>query len=1097
MNALIRRSLHRWHFRAHSSPRDSRNGKLIIWAVFCALVAVSLSPGKVRGAGTVTVMDETHLRAAMAGGGVVNFGADGVITLANTLTLPTNTTFTATGHIVTISGGGSVPVIYVPLGAKLVLNQLTISDGHSSGSPGGGGVQNLGDSTIINCTFSNNVSVGGSPPSGTGGAICQRGTALRITGCTFVNNSAQYGGGAVSGGDSVWITNSTFYANSATAAWFNGPINPVWIVNCTFASNTNGAVLGFGPAPGVAPNLTLANTIVAYSVGGNNVTADGFTDAGHNISSDSGSGFTNVTSLTNTDPLLGTLAANGGPTLTMGLLPGSPAIDAANDALAPSTDQRGVPRPVGAHSDIGAYEGTLGANSVAFTTTSFAIGESQGAARILIQRTGSTAGAVSVGFSATAGTADAGEDFVPTNITVNFADGEAQKVVPVTVFQDADTVNYETVQLTLHDPVGLSLGAPATATLTIVDDDLSQNVTDYTDAGFRAALSQGGVFHFTSNATINLTNEIPVGFNVTLDGGGHSVVISGGRSNRLFHVNPGSTLTATGVVFANGWVAGYPGAAGAAGGAGQGGGIFNDSGTVALYGCTVTNCRTAGGAGGSANNNLLGNGGDALGGGLFSQNGMVVLFSTTFVSNSAAGGPRGTQQGLTPGSNGVGFGGGLFTTNGTVTVWNSSFNNNNCQGSSAGALGGAILQASGSLSISNGSFVKNGVLFSRSSNGGAGLAAGGAIASLSGTVAIDFSQLNSNTATDLGGTPATFMQPGPAQGGAIYSAGTLTVDHTTIQGNNAGGAGGESTPPDVCGGGLFNSGNAIICRSTVSFNNATGAQAAPQTAGRGLGGGIYNAGQLAMTNCTVSLNTAVSGYGNLSTNGDAYGGGIANFGGTLTGMNLTIASNSALPNVFVDHGTGGTTNGSEIATTNGTFAIENSIIAYGGLVPNVWGTINDLGNNICSDDSGGFSYPSMSSVDPLLEPLANYGGPTATMALLPDSPAIEFGTAVGAPSTDQRGEPRASGRFIDVGAFEHQTTIAPPPVLTFAPAAGGLQLGFAAVAGVQYELRASSNLVNWATIQYLGPYSGSTNLAVSISTAGQTSQYYKVYAPGQ
>ena len=56
------------------------------------------------------------------------------------------------------------------------------------------------------------------------------------------------------------------------------------------------------------------------------------------------------------DPKLGPLADNGGPTLTMALLPGSPAIDAGNTSLAPTTDQRGFPRPAGLAADIGAFE---------------------------------------------------------------------------------------------------------------------------------------------------------------------------------------------------------------------------------------------------------------------------------------------------------------------------------------------------------------------------------------------------------------------------------------------------------------------------------------------------------------------------------------------------------------------------------------------------------------------------------------------------------------------------------------------------------------------------------------------------------------------
>jgi hypothetical protein len=58
------------------------------------------------------------------------------------------------------------------------------------------------------------------------------------------------------------------------------------------------------------------------------------------------------------DARLGPLADNGGPTLTHALLPGSPAIDAADAALCPATDQRGVARPQGAGCDAGAVEAT-------------------------------------------------------------------------------------------------------------------------------------------------------------------------------------------------------------------------------------------------------------------------------------------------------------------------------------------------------------------------------------------------------------------------------------------------------------------------------------------------------------------------------------------------------------------------------------------------------------------------------------------------------------------------------------------------------------------------------------------------------------------
>ena len=60
--------------------------------------------------------------------------------------------------------------------------------------------------------------------------------------------------------------------------------------------------------------------------------------------------------MSNTNPVLGPLGYHGGPVMTLPLLPGSPAIDAGDDAACPPTDARGVPRPFGAHCDIGAYE---------------------------------------------------------------------------------------------------------------------------------------------------------------------------------------------------------------------------------------------------------------------------------------------------------------------------------------------------------------------------------------------------------------------------------------------------------------------------------------------------------------------------------------------------------------------------------------------------------------------------------------------------------------------------------------------------------------------------------------------------------------------
>ena len=129
------------------------------------------------------------------------------------------------------------------------------------------------------------------------------------------------------------------------------------LTNCTVAFNTASGGTNQGQMVG---GLWLAggvmvNTLLATNSPGGNASGP-IVDAGHNLSSDASCAFTNPTSLNSTDPMLGPLADNGGPTLTMALLPGSPAIGAGDPLSAPPTDQRGVPRPPGLAADIGAYE---------------------------------------------------------------------------------------------------------------------------------------------------------------------------------------------------------------------------------------------------------------------------------------------------------------------------------------------------------------------------------------------------------------------------------------------------------------------------------------------------------------------------------------------------------------------------------------------------------------------------------------------------------------------------------------------------------------------------------------------------------------------
>src|SRR5215467_9813156 len=132
----------------------------------------------------------------------------------------------------------------------------------------------------------------------------------------------------------------------------------------------------------------------------------------------------------------------------------------------------------------------------------------------------------------------------------------------------------------------------------------------------------------------------------------------------------------------------------------------------------------------------------------------------------------------------------------------------------------------------------------------------------------------------------------------------------------------------------------------------------------------------------------------------------------------------------------------------------NTILAYPNTNHIAWGTITDAGYNMSSDGSANFnSGTSFNFTDPLLQGLANNGGPTLTMALSPNSPAVDFGTSVGAPLTDQRGFARPSGLGVDMGAYELQVVTIQRPLLTVTRLSNGLWQSFLAKAGVTYVLQ--------------------------------------------
>jgi hypothetical protein len=112
------------------------------------------------------------------------------------------------------------------------------------------------------------------------------------------------------------------------------------------------------------------------------------------------------------------------------------------------------------------------AGSLQFSASGFSVAESGGSVAISVTRTGGSAGAVSVDYATSDGSATAGSDYTASGGTLSFADGETSQSFSVAILDDTLSEGDEGFSLTLANVVGgASLGTPATANVTITDDD--------------------------------------------------------------------------------------------------------------------------------------------------------------------------------------------------------------------------------------------------------------------------------------------------------------------------------------------------------------------------------------------------------------------------------------------------------------------------------------------------------------------------------------------------------------------------------------------------------------------------------------------------
>jgi CSLREA domain-containing protein len=208
-----------------------------------------------------------------------------------------------------------------------------------------------------------------------------------IGGSTFSGNTAyDEGGGAfIWGASDLWVQSSTFDGNEAVygaaiSVWGYGPRSDTEVVNSTFSGNEadtteHGGALAFW-AGDAATDATIVNSTIVDNDGGGLFLEDGpdvaagnsilegcevvasdpVASLGHNIDVGDTCGLDAAGDQTDTDPMLGDLADNAGPTLTRAITPASPAYEAADTDLCPGDDQRGAPRKLPGACDVGAFE---------------------------------------------------------------------------------------------------------------------------------------------------------------------------------------------------------------------------------------------------------------------------------------------------------------------------------------------------------------------------------------------------------------------------------------------------------------------------------------------------------------------------------------------------------------------------------------------------------------------------------------------------------------------------------------------------------------------------------------------------------------------
>jgi hypothetical protein len=295
-------------------------------------------------------------------------------------------------------------------------------------------------------------------------------------------------------------------------------------------------------------------------------------------------------------------------------------------------------------------------------------------------------------------------------------------------------------------------------------------------------------------------------------------------------------------------------------------------------------------------------------------------------------------------------------------------------------------------------------------------------------------------------------------GGAIYTIGSLTLDHSTLKYNHAQGT---YSPSAAVGGGALAAHGAKISYSTIANNGVTAVRDIGTNTGGSVAGGIaITGGSASVRNSTISFNssgTAGGGivfFGNSAapttvyatiinstiSNNKAVGGAV---GGAYIGYttaariyNTTIAYNTAASSRIVV-GTSTRTVAAGLGVASAAVDLESTLIAENSFASSQYDWSMDSQSTVIGHNNLIHATESLVPTGtltgaagcPLLGPLRDNGGPTWTHALMSSSQGTDAGNQFGLdpftgvpPTVDQRGLSfdRVSGFQIDIGAYEVQ-----------------------------------------------------------------------------